>query len=48
MLIIVGVLVILNETYTIISWPMFIGAILVLIGIKKLVIASGCCTGKKK
>ncbi len=39
---VIGVLVLLNTQFNVISWPMFIGALLVLGGIAKIAMPNGC------
>ncbi|MDP7116029.1 MAG: hypothetical protein QF915_03130 [Candidatus Woesearchaeota archaeon] len=47
-LLVVGILIILNETYSIVNWAMFVGIIAVILGAKKLYFASACEGSDKK
>ena len=41
--IVLGLLVLLNQYYSIMAWAYFIGIILIIIGLKKLLLKHRCC-----
>ena len=42
-ILVVGVLIVLNSYYPLVSWPVFVGIILALLGLKFLILCKCCC-----